>query len=895
MSNLKLDLDSFKSSGVYTLEYDNTVQETIGADSFRLAVGFTEHGPFNRPVFLSGQSDRKKIFGNINTKLEKRGSFFDRSLDIMLGFEPTIALNLINVDDKDMVGMATFGLSSSDDNHLSNKLISFSEFFDRSKFWIPSTENLNYLAVRETLSDENKSKYKENSYAGPIFNIVNLETQDITVFIVKEQNLAGYNVTFSKWYENMEMPYKWINPNDYVSDYFVRVIAVKGDWTNSAFLASDMTWKEYFDENGLIVSKLGKFISNSNVSLIGSWSGAIMPNFFNKSGKLVSIDSVVNNYTVNTGLMISINENALESITNHKGSQYYDEDLNGVIDQEEEIKESNYKIDMVGHFIKADSGEVSILSYNKVNASDFIKEYTIESINKNKFVVIPDTANDPYLNDINLGALVEGENGYLTKIIKKSYNNGKYEFTCVDNVANTNGESSTYETDAYKIAEGKEIVINGTNPVGKEVVKEDVKYVVYKTEGKKSYALPVEGDKIRITIDPSVNVELNGNYYTVNYEGSKHIVMNVPSLFSINIHKPINEAFKNAVGTKLTGLKITNKHRPGFDKDGNYNVEAGVEKIYSVLNEEGIKRGLKNKDMIAFRYLVDTMDGGINTEMGGKKYLANIAKEVGQCTALINFPSVSLLKSSQDPIFCDVNYSNSISKKFDTKYIPTGGNPDSQSSIEFTLFTKEGGADYSATFAPFLRYNAGGTSLLIPPAAHVSNAFMVKYKGGDPYATIANTNGYLNDNRIVDLEYMFDDKDRDNLEPFGVNPIILQNAKPTIYGNRTCYQEVISDLNYLHVRELLNKLELESRKVLKPFTFRTNNAIVRAECVRSLNPIYEAALLSGAIYSYNIIMDETNNTPEVISKAFGIVDIEITVNKNMEKIIQRISLEKLEY
>lgn len=809
MSNLKLDLDSFKSSGVYTLEYDNTVQETMAAESFRLAVGFTEHGPFNRPVFLNGQSDRKKIFGNINTKLEKRGSFFDRSLDIMLGYEPTIALNLLNVDDNDVVGMATFGLANGDKQHLSNKLISFSEFFDRSKFWIPSTENLNYLAVRETLSEENKDKYKENAYCGPIFNIVNLETQDITVFVIKEQNLAGYNVTFNKWYENMEIPYKWINPNDYVSDYFVRVIAVKGDWTNKELLSTDITWKEYFDENGLIVSKIGKFISNDNVSLIGSWSGAIMPNFYNKSGKLVSIDALVNNYTVNTGLMISINEDALESLMNKNGNQYYDVNYDGDIDNTEENAKSDYKVDMVGHFIKSTDTEVSLLSYASTNVSNIIKEKNVESINKNKFTVIPDTQNDPYLSDINLGALVEGDNGFLTKIIKKSYNNGKYEFTCVDNVAkNVDSDSSKY---------------------------------------------------------------------------------------SIKIHKPISEAFTNAIGTKLSGLKLTNKHRPGFDKEGNYNVEAGVEKIYGVLNEEGIKRGLKNKDMIAFRYLIDTLDGGIDTEMGGKKYLANIAKEVGQCTALINFPSISLLKSSQDPIFCDVNYSNSISKKFDTKYIPTGGNPDSQASKELTLFTKEGGSDYAATFSPFLRYSSGGTGILIPPAAHISNAFMVKYKGGDPYATIANTNGYLNDNRIVDLEYMFDDKDRDNLEPFGVNPIIMQNSRPTIYGNRTCYQEVISDLNYLHVRELLNKLELESRKVLKPFTFRTNNAIVRAECVRSLNPIYEAALLSGAIYSYNIIMDETNNTPEVISKAFGIVDIEVTVNKNMEKIIQRISLEKLEY
>ena len=838
MSNLKLDLDSFKSSGVYTLEYDNTVQETIGAESFRLAVGFTEHGPFNRPVFLANQTDRKKIFGNINTKLEKRGSFFDRSLDIMLEYEPTIALNLMPVYDTDKVGMATFCLSVDDSSHIDTS-ISYKEFFDRSKFWIPSTDNLKYIAVRESLDNNSKGKYKENANRGPILSVVNLETQNATIFILKEDNLAGYNVTFKNWYEGMELPYKWINPNDYVSDYFVKVIAIKGDWSDASQLSKDMTWKNYFDEDGLKVSEVAKFINNDNVNLIGSWSGIILPNFFNKSGKLVSIDSVVNSYTVNTGIMLSINEDALESLVLDNGNQYIDENYDDVIDSSEGANVAPYRIDMVGHFVNSSTSNVKILSYNSVKAEDIISNIKCDNIEGNIFTIIPEDASD-YVTYVKVGDLVEGENGLLTKIVKKIYNKEKqqYIFTCGDVVKN---------------------VISSTPATTDETLEEG------------------EGDE-NATTDASNNTTNESSY-------------------SIIIHKTFNDVFTHANGTKLIGFKITNKHRPGFNDNGEYNVEEGVEKIYKLLTdeEEGIYRGLKNKDMVSFRYIVDTLDGGIDSEMGGKRHLAKLAKAVGQCTALINFPSISLLKTSTDPIFCDNKQSINISKQFNTKYIPTGGNTESASSKNLTIFTKDGGSDYSAMFSPFLRYNSGGRSVLIPPAAHVANAFMVKYKGGNPYATIANTNGYLNDNKIIDLEYIYDDTDRDNLEPFGVNPIIMQNAKPTIYGNRTCYQEVISDLNYLHVRELLNKLELESRAVLKPFTFRTNNAVTRAECVRSLNPIYEAALLSGALYSYNIIMDETNNTSEVISRAFGIVDIEVQVNKNMEKIVQRITLEKIEY
>lgn len=893
MSSIKLDFDSFKSSGVYTLEYDNTVQEINNADSFRIAVGFTEHGPFNRPVFLNGQSDRRKVFGNnINTKLEKRGSFFDRSLDVLLSAEPTIALNLLKVDEKDKVGFATFGLSSNDKKSHSTIEEKYDEFFDKSKFWIPSSDNLrNVAAVRNGVSE-----YQKDAHKAPIFSVANLGTQDVTVFVLKDSNVTGYNVNAFDWYGG-EIPYQWIQPSDYISDFFVRVIAIKGDWSETPLLSLDKTWSEFFDENGLKVDKLAKFISNENVSLIGNWSGCIIPNFYNKAGKLVSIEPLVNNATAQTGILISFNEFAMESLINgldkntNLAGQYYDDNLNDMLDEGNPIA-ADYKIDMVGHFIN--SGNVSLLSYKDKNASDFVREVEVSSVNGNVFSVVP-PFDDKYLTSIQLGSLAEGANGFLTKIIKKTYKNNVYEFTCNEAVKSLDTSINVKEASAYKLG-NSEIKVKDKE-IGNIVEKDGKKYIVYTVlDNGAAQCIELVGEEVKIEVNDIY--ASNPIFSTVEFEEEKYIITSpindvVKTKSVVKLHKTLVEVFDTLVPSCLKGLKITNKHRPGFDTAGNANIEAGVEKIYSMLEEEGIRRGLKNKDMVSFRYLIDTMDGGIGTELGGKKYLADLAREVGQCTALINFPSISLLKLSQDPIFCDVAYSNSISKPFSTKYIPTGGNPDSQISEPLSLPIKDNGADYAATFSPFLKYATGSQTILMPPAAHVANAFMSKYNGGNPYATIANTNGYLNDGAIVGLEYMFDKEDRDALEPFGVNPIIAQNGRFTIYGNRTCYQTVLSDLNYLHVRELLNKLELESREVLKPFTFRTNNALVRAECVRSLEPIYEAALLSGALYDYEIIMDESNNTDEVIARAFGVVDVKVQINKNMEKIIQRITLEKI--
>lgn len=903
MSGVKLDFDSFKSSGVYTLEYDNTMQEINETDSFRMAVGFTEHGPFNRPVFLNKASDRRKVFGsNINTKLEKRGSFFDRSLDVLLSVEPTIALNLLNVDDNDKVGFATFGLSTKDGslnnenmNEIEHKVNdeSFSEFFDKSKFWIPSADNLRNVAANSV-----GVNYETDIHKGPIFSVANLGTQDVTIFVLKEPNVLGYNVSAYDWYGG-EIPYQWIQPSDYMSDFFVKVIAIKGNWTDLNSLVLDKTWSEYFSNSGLKVDKIAKFISNENVSIIGNWTGSIIPNFYNKAGKLASIEPIVNNTTAQTGIMISFNEFAMESLINgvnnsSTATQYYDDNLNDNLDDDEN-KVASYKIDMVGHFINGNSS-ISMLSYASKDASSFVKEVKVSSVDGNVFTVTP-TTEDKYLTSIQLGSMVEGVNGFLTKIIKKSYKDSAYEFTCKDSVNAQDSSDKEYIADAYEIVDSANIenwpddASNNNYKLGQVVNYKNGYFLITNVE---------EKECIKIANNNKVKLSLNENkkaFDIVSNNSKQYILIEDANVSTtekiVRIHKPLTEVFDTLVPSCLKGLKITNKHRPGFDASGNANVEAGVNKIYSMLEDEGIRRGLKNKDMVSFRYLIDTMDGGIGTELGGKKYLANLAREVGQCTALINFPSVSLLKRSTDPLFCGVEDASAISKKFDTKYIPTGGNTEYYISEPLSMPNKDNGADYAAAFAPFLKYVTGSQTILMPPAAHVANVFMNKYKGGDPYATIANTNGYLSDGNIIGLEYMFDKEDRDALEPFGVNPIVAQNGRFTIYGNRTCYQNVLSDLNYLHVRELLNKLELESIDILKPFTFRTNNAIVRAECVRSLTPIYDAALLSGALYSYDIIMDESNNTDEVIARAFGVVDVIVQVNKNMEKIVQRITLEKI--
>ena len=312
-----------------------------------------------------------------------------------------------------------------------------------------------------------------------------------------------------------------------------------------------------------------------------------------------------------------------------------------------------------------------------------------------------------------------------------------------------------------------------------------------------------------------------------------------------------------------------------------------------MLQDDGIHRGLCNPNMVDYRYIVDSMSYGLTNEMGGKKYLSILAKDRMKTTALLNLPSKRQFELSADPCFCDT-YDQGVYTKpsFDTKYIPQGGNTDMCSTKMFSLPTEDDGSKFAAAFWPHLVYNVNGRKINVPPAADVCDVLIRKFNGGDPYVIAANRNGIIRNSDVVGIEFNADTTDRDYLEPFGVNTIIQEGNNILIYGNQTCYQNTKSDFNKLHVRENLNTLEIACEDVLKRYNFLYNTPAVRASVVTALTPILETMKLSNAIESYEIICDESNNTPDIIAEDYGIVDIGVIVSHGLEKIVQRITLNR---
>ena len=307
MAKLSLDLSQFKAAGVYTVEVDQSERITVTTQSLRLVVGFSKIGPFNAPTFIRSTRDRARFFGDIDKKLEKKGSFFQRSIDTCLLQAPVFALNLLNVDNSS-TNFAEF-VSLSLDASASNPGVfsdAFINFYNRERFWKPDPDYLLGVAG-------NKEGVPGSAESTSLLQVANVGTKRVSVIVRKAVGLQGYDVTAKDWYGS-NIPYKWIRPYDLMKDYFIQVIAIEGDWTNYTNLSSDPFFSSYFNTKGVIPAKLNEFINLPQVSLVGSWIGTFIPDFRDQTGANQNIEDIVNASTPLTGVMVNVNQDALDQL-----------------------------------------------------------------------------------------------------------------------------------------------------------------------------------------------------------------------------------------------------------------------------------------------------------------------------------------------------------------------------------------------------------------------------------------------------------------------------------------------------------------------------------------------------------------------------------------------------
>ena len=330
----------------------------------------------------------------------------------------------------------------------------------------------------------------------------------------------------------------------------------------------------------------------------------------------------------------------------------------------------------------------------------------------------------------------------------------------------------------------------------------------------------------------------------------------------------------------LDGFKLTANHVPNGTNDRQ------VEILNGTLNGTNLFKALTDRDVINFRYIVDTFGNGI--ESGSKNIYTVLASTRKNAFAILNAPSAKDFKSNLDPTFKDLT--GSLSSKF----ISEGGDLAKNPTIRYSLPSPTQGASFGAFYYPFITVRDLGRNINVVPAAYVSNNFIAKYENALPWSLVAGVRrGVVGGTGVVGLEINLGKEDREFLEPFGLNPIVFQSGTgPTIFANKTAQQVTKSALSSINCREVVIYIQDGIEAILKNYLFEFNTAQTRLEIKTLADNFLATVQNDDGVYDYKNVMDETNNTPEVIDQNVGILDTYIEPVRGMEILVQRTTILK---
>ena len=298
---MAIQIGKYKRPGIFIEEIDKSVFSTPTVEGItNLVIGVSKKGPVNTPIRLTTVNDLETVFGQLDRNLERKGSFFHRTVSKMLESSPVYAMNLLLTDDTlDVIEYKSLSSSAHNLNDIKREG-PYRRFFDTTGFWKKDTESFINLT-------KNNSGYSERA-----LSFTNLSDRYITTFVVKTA-VSGFDRTLLEWYGSVEKMPPYVNASDYASDYMVDVIVIAGDWSDYKNLAVDNRWGQYFNSNGLIKEQLRNFANDRNVTLLAYYEGlSLIPYFRDLNGTNIFIETTINRGTDSTGLYCAFNADLVE-------------------------------------------------------------------------------------------------------------------------------------------------------------------------------------------------------------------------------------------------------------------------------------------------------------------------------------------------------------------------------------------------------------------------------------------------------------------------------------------------------------------------------------------------------------------------------------------------------
>ena len=174
---------------------------------------------------------------------------------------------------------------------------------------------------------------------------------------------------------------------------------------------------------------------------------------------------------------------------------------------------------------------------------------------------------------------------------------------------------------------------------------------------------------------------------------------------------------------------------------------------------------------------------------------------------------------------------------------------------------------YAAAYYPWVRVidPATGRQIWAPASTVIPGVYAFNDKVAAPWFAPAGINrGGLN--TVIRAQYKLTQANKDDLYESNINPLAsLPKEGVVVFGQKTLQKEA-SALDRVNVRRLMIELKNYIRQVADTVIFEQNTNATRNAFIARVTPYLQIIQQKQGLYAFKVVMDDTNNGPDVIDR-----------------------------
>jgi len=176
-------------------------------------------------------------------------------------------------------------------------------------------------------------------------------------------------------------------------------------------------------------------------------------------------------------------------------------------------------------------------------------------------------------------------------------------------------------------------------------------------------------------------------------------------------------------------------------------------------------------------------------------------------------------------------------------------------------------SNYAAMYYPWVQVSDAsiGRNVWAPPSTVIGGVYSFNDKVAHPWFAPAGLNRGGID-MAVQAERKLTRNNRDDLYDFNINPVATFPGQGICVWGQKTLQKKASALDRVNVRRLLIKVKKFIASSSRFLVFEQNNSKTRRRFLNIVNPFLEQVQSNSGLTTFKVVMDETNNTQDVVDR-----------------------------